>query len=78
MTPVSAMTAFRSLAQYDPEILSRTTRKILKRLKDPVVPEAALGLAVDLVKVLHRQPEKVMLILTYLRVVSCPSTKFYL
>ncbi|KAG8908834.1 hypothetical protein FRB99_003072 [Tulasnella sp. 403] len=45
-----ALAAFRVLSQHDQELLQRTMRKIHKRLRDDVVPEVALSLAVDLVK----------------------------
>ncbi|KAG8879392.1 hypothetical protein FRB97_001663 [Tulasnella sp. 331] len=44
------MTTFRRLAKHDPEIVRRTTRKITKRLQDNPVTEAAMLLALDLVK----------------------------
>ncbi|KAG8920145.1 hypothetical protein FRC01_000900 [Tulasnella sp. 417] len=45
-----AMATFKTLSRYNPDLLQRTTRKILKRLRDDVVASSAFSLAVELVK----------------------------
>ncbi|KAG8919057.1 hypothetical protein FRC01_001497, partial [Tulasnella sp. 417] len=45
-----AMATFKTLSRHNPDLLQRTTRKILKRLRDDVVASSAFSLAVELVK----------------------------